>query len=46
MFDKTFARDDIIECGCNMHARRRFVAALGRRDQRATLPASAFKVPY
>lgn len=46
MFDKSFARDDIIECGCNMHARRKFVAALESGDNRASLPVSAFKVLY
>lgn len=46
MFDKSFARDGIIECGCNMHARRKFVAALDNGDNRATLPVSAFKVLY
>lgn len=46
LFDKTFARPDIIECGCNMHARRRFIAALDGGDNRASLPVSAFKVLY
>jgi transposase len=46
LFDKTFARPDIIECGCNMHARRRFVEALEGGDNRASLPVSAFKVLY
>lgn len=46
MFDKSFAREDIIECGCNMHARRKFVAALESGDTRASLPVSAFKVLY
>ncbi len=44
MFDKSFAREDIIECGCNMHARRKLVAALESGDTRASLPVSAFKV--
>jgi transposase len=46
MFDKSFARDGIIECGCNMHARRKFVAALEGGDHRASLPVSAYKVLY
>lgn len=46
MFDKSFAREDLVECGCNMHARRKFVAALEGGDNRASLPVSAFKVLY
>jgi transposase len=46
VFDKTFARDDIIECGCNMHSRRKFVAALEGGDERAALPIAGFKKLY
>jgi len=46
VFDASFARDDLIECGCNMHARRYFVKALDRGDKRAALPLAAFKKLY
>ena len=46
VFDASFQREDLIECGCNMHARRYFVKALDSGDMRATLPVSAFKVIY
>lgn len=46
LFDKSFARDDLIECGCNMHARRYFVKALEAGDTRAALPIGAFKKLY
>src|SRR5690606_16954965 len=46
IFDTSFARDDLIECGCNMHARRYFVKALDRGDKRAALPLAAFKKLY
>lgn len=46
VFDASFARDDLIECGCNMHARRYFVKALDRGDKRAALPIAAFKKLY
>lgn len=46
VFEASFRRADLIECGCNMHARRYFVKALDSGDQRATLPVSAFKVIY
>lgn len=39
-------RDDIIDCGCNMHARRYFVKALDRGDSRASLAIGAFKGLY
>jgi transposase len=45
-FDASFERDDLIEAGCNMHARRKFVAALDGGDKRASLPVSAFRVIY
>jgi transposase len=46
LFDKSFKREDLIECGCNMHARRRFVEALDRGDARAALPIAAYKKLY
>jgi transposase len=46
LFDASFARDDLIECGCNMHARRRFTAALDAGDARAALPIAAYKQLY
>jgi transposase len=46
VFEQTFARDDIIECGCNMHARRYFVKALDAGDSRAALAIDAYQVLY
>ena len=46
VFDRSFKRDDLIECGCNMHARRYLVAALDGGDQRAALPIAGFKKLY
>jgi hypothetical protein len=46
LFEKSFKREDLIECGCNMHARRRFVEALDRGDARAALPLAAYKKLY
>lgn len=46
LFDKSFRRDGIIECGCNMHARRYFTRALDAGDPRAALPLAAFKKLY
>lgn len=46
VFDASFRRDDLIECGCNMHARRYFVKALERSDERAVLPIGAFGKLY
>ena len=43
LFNKSFEREVIIECGCNMHARRYFIKALDRGDARAALPVSGFK---
>ncbi|MBK8012052.1 MAG: transposase [Deltaproteobacteria bacterium] len=37
VFDQAFAREDIIECGCNMHARRYFVKALDGGEPRAAI---------
>ena len=39
-------RDDLIEVGCNMHARRYFVKALEANDARAAVPLAAFKTLY
>lgn len=46
LFDATFSRPDIIECGCNMHARRYFIKALDGKDERAALPIAGFKKLY
>ena len=46
LFEASFERDDLIECGCNVHARRYFVKALDRGDKRAALPLAAFKKVY
>jgi transposase len=46
LFDESFARAELIECGCNMHARRYFVKALDAGDQRAALPLAAYKRLY
>lgn len=46
LFDESFRRDALIECGCNMHARRYFVKALDAGDQRAALALAAYKKLY
>ena len=46
LFDLSFKRDELIECGCNMHARRYWVKALDAGDTRAALPLAAFKKLY
>lgn len=46
LFDASFKRPDLIECGCNMHARRYFVKALDAGDTRAALPIAAYKKIY
>lgn len=46
LFDASFRREGIIECGCNAHARRYFVRALDAKDDRAALPLAAFKRLY
>ena len=46
LFDKSFKRDDLVECGCNMHARRYFVKALDGGDARAALPIAGYKKLY
>jgi len=46
-FDASFARNlALIECGCNMHARRYFVKALDANDTRAAIPLAAYKKLY
>jgi transposase len=46
LFDAGFKREGIVECGCNMHARRYFTKALDAGDTRAALPLAAFKKLY
>jgi transposase len=46
LFDASFKRPGLIECGCNMHARRYFVKALDAGDTRAALPLAAYKKLY
>ena len=46
VFDQAFARDDIIECGCHMHARRYFVKALDGGDTRAAIAIDAYQALY
>jgi transposase len=46
LFDASFTREGIIECGCNMHARRYFAKALDDGDKRAALPLAAYKKLY
>ena len=46
LFDEAFHRPDLIEIGCNMHARRYFIKALEANDARAAIPLKAFKTFY
>jgi len=46
LFDQSFKRSDLIEVGCNMHARRYFTGALDAGDPRAALPLAAYKKIY
>jgi transposase len=46
VFDASFVREKLVECGCNMHARRYFVKALDAGDKRAALPIAAYKKLY
>lgn len=46
LFDESFGRAELIECGCNMHSRRYFVKALDAGDKRAALPLAAYKRLY
>jgi transposase len=45
-FDASFAREELLECGCTMHARRYFVRALDAGNKRAAFPLKAFKKLY
>jgi hypothetical protein len=46
LFDASFAKDKLIKCGCNMHARRYFVKALDAGDKRAALPIAVYQKLY
>jgi len=46
IFDRSFLTSNLIEIGCNMHARRYFIKALDAKDMRAALPIAAFKALY
>ena len=46
VFDASFKRPGLIECGCNMHGRRYWIKALDAGDQRAALPIAAYKKLY
>jgi len=47
LFDASFQNNrKLIECGCNMHARRYWVKALDAGDTRAALPLAAYKKLY
>lgn len=46
LFDKSFQSDRLIEVGCNMHGRRRFVQALELGDERAAYAVAAFQTLY
>jgi transposase len=46
IFDLSFRRPELIEIGCNMHARRYFVKALDAGDTRAAVPIAAFQALY
>jgi len=46
LFDRSFERPDLVECGCNMHGRRYWAKALDAGDTRAALPIAAYKKLY
>ncbi len=46
LFAQQMGRDDVLDCGCNMHARRYFVKALDGGDKRAAPMLGAFKGLY
>ena len=46
VFESSFRREGIVECGCSMHARRYFAKALDGGDSRAALALAAFKNLY
>ena len=45
-FDASFAREELIECGCSMHGRRYFIKSLDAGNARAAIPLAAFKKIY
>ena len=45
-YDASFKRHELIEVGCNMHARRGFAKALAAGNQRASVALRAFKQLY
>jgi len=46
LFDASFRRDDLVECCCNMHARRYYVKALDGGDSRAAMVIGAYRKLY
>lgn len=46
LFDASFKRDDLLECGCNAHGRRGFIKALDGGDNRAALVVGAYRRLY
>jgi len=46
LFEASFRRPQLIECGCNMHARRYWIKANDSGDARAALPLAAYKKLY
>ena len=46
LFDRSFERPELIECGCNMHGRRYWTKALDAGDTRAALSIAAYKKLY
>ena len=46
LYEASFERPDLVECGCNMHGRRYFTKALDGGDARAALPIAAYKKLY
>ncbi|HTR53350.1 MAG TPA: IS66 family transposase [Kofleriaceae bacterium] len=46
LFDASFRRAALVECGCNMHGRRYFVKALDANDKRAALPIAGYRKLY
>jgi transposase len=45
-YDASFARAELVECGCNMHGRRGYSKALDAGNQRAAIALRAFKQLY
>jgi hypothetical protein len=45
-FDASFARQELLECGCSMHGRRYFIKSLDAGNARASVPIAAFKKIY